>query len=725
MKRILSLFLSALLLATLGVPAAAAGSETDKRLAQVTAKVKGALNIGDEYTSFSGELWENELVPVWNLGWSREGASLSVTATEGGKVLSYNFYEEEKAGSTRNEAFPPAFPAVSQEKARKLAEDFLDQVLDASLESAEFTGSNTVRINSGVYRFSGTILLNGLASPLSFSLTLRSSDGEILRFRRDSLEESVIGDVPSAKAGCSRKDAGALLKSTLALRLEYVLDEEKGTAALRYLPEPGNEYFVDARTGGLVDLTALYEETSKADGGGANNSAVMGAMDSAVPEAAPAEEEAVLSQAELEGIAKLEGVQSKEALDKLLREIPELGLDRYALASASYSLDEESGDVTARLSYTRREDTNFWRRTVSCDGRTGALLGLYSSAPYDRERRASVSESEAREKAEAFLEKLWGEEYAASALRESQAWSEGGFGASHSFTYSQRENGYFLPANTLQAAVDVTDGSISYLGRQWTENVAFDSPEGIISEEEALDAWSGHYELPLVYLNVPVKLDPSRTDIPMANALADMGYTYFYELRLAYVFAEEGIAYSVDARSGQVVRPEQGSSGEAIVYDDLDGHWAAPYLEKLAEYGVGWTGGSCRPSGELTQLDFLALLLSANGQRYDLENKEDVDSLYRSAYSMGVLTVGERDGEKLLSRGETVRLLLDAAGYGATAKLEGIFTCSYADRDEIPGELLGYAALAQGLRLVNGSFSAGRTATRAEAAMLLYNYMNR
>ena len=80
-----------------------------------------------------------------------------------------------------------------------------------------------------------------------------------------------------------------------------------------------------------------------------------------------------------------------------------------------------------------------------------------------------------------------------------------------------------------------------------------------------------------------------------------------------------------------------------------------------------------------------------------------------------------------MTRGETVRMLLNGAGFGGTARLQGIFTCSYADRDQIPADLLGYAALAQGLGMVgaDGDFAAGRNATRAEAAVMLYHLMNR
>lgn len=722
MKRFLSALLSALLLVTLCVPAAAAAEETaDQRLAKVTAKVKATLGIGDEYTTFSGELWENELTPTWSLNWSREEDRISVTATEDGKVLSYNLYLEEDAASPASDSqFPPVFPAVGTEEAQKAAEGFLKRVLDPSLETASFHEGGSTRLSGGVYRLGGDILFNGLPSPLSFSISVRFSDGRVTRFRRDSMEDSFIGGVPSAKAASGRTAAGELLKSTLKLRLEYVLDGEK-SASLRYLPESTDDYYVDAQTGKLVNLTELYREASKADSGGSfqNTNAAMG--DAAAPEASP-EEERGLSQAELEGVAKLEGVQAKEALDQLLREISGLGLEKYALTSAGYSLNEETGVVSASLSYTRREGDSLWRRTVTCDARTGELMGVYSSVPYDKERKAAVSEEEARKIAEDFLSGLWGDEYAASALRESDPWQEGGWGGAHSFAYSQQENGVFLPANSLSVSVDVTDGSISGLSRLWTEGVTFESIEGIVDMDAALDAWFGHYEVQLGYLSSPVKLDLSR--LPGAAELLELGYEYFYELKLGYGLQAGADRYyrGVDARTGEVLSEPSGET--RIVYDDLADHWVAPYAGKLAEYGVGWMGGSLRPEKALTQRDLLALLVSASGYYYD-PAVDEADGLYRCAYNLGILTPGQREDGRFMTRGESVRLMLDAAGYGGVAKLPGIFTCAYEDREELPEELLGYAALAQGLGIIHGSFGAGNTVTRAEAAMMLYNMMNR
>ena len=97
MKRLLSLALSAALLAALTLPAAAAEETQDARLAKVTALVKEALALDTEaYETFHGGLTE-DLVPLWNLSWEGENRSLSVSALEDGTVVSLYRWESETA----------------------------------------------------------------------------------------------------------------------------------------------------------------------------------------------------------------------------------------------------------------------------------------------------------------------------------------------------------------------------------------------------------------------------------------------------------------------------------------------------------------------------------------------------------------------------------------------------------------------------------------------------
>lgn len=70
-----------------------------------------------------------------------------------------------------------------------------------------------------------------------------------------------------------------------------------------------------------------------------------------------------------------------------------------------------------------------------------------------------------------------------------------------------------------------------------------------------------------------------------------------------------------------------------------------------------------------------------------------------------------------------MKLLLNAEGLKAAAQLTGIYTCSYTDKSSIPSEDLGYAALAQGVGMVQGAWAGDRTATRAEGAVMLHKLL--
>lgn len=693
-----------------------ADKTTDQRLMEVASKVKVTLGIGDEYEEFTGNLWENELSPRWNLEWSKESETLSVEAFENGKVTSYYLYENDDSYSTR--AFPPSFPAITRSQSQKIAQEFLNKVLDDG-ETVQFSERSAGRLSTDTQYFSGIILINGLETPLSFSISVRAKDGKVVRFYRDCLEGSYIGGVPSPTPSASSNEAGELLKGTLSLRTEYVLED--GKAVLRFLPEDIDDYYVDVQTGKLVNLTELYSKVDNGETGESNGAN----FDAAMPEAAADKGAGGLTQVELEGISKLEGVLSKEDLDKKVRDISQLGLGKYTLAAANYSLDKETDEVTARLSYTRRDGDDSWRRTISCDAKTGELKSVWSSSPYDKDRKASVTEDKARATVETFLGEYWGTDYSKTELYDSVPWESENWNAAHAFTYAQKENGFFFPENNFNVSVDIEDGSISGFSRNWTEVSEFESPDGILSDSAALDAWFNHYNLRMGYSRIPVKLDPNMSD---AAPLLERGYSYFYSLKLTYTLAESDGAFAtgVNAKTGEIITENRYGEDESIVYSDLDGYAGREKLEALADYGIGWRSEKCEPNKELTQLDYVALLVSADGYLYNAE-EDDVDDLYRRAYNLGILKANDRDDDRVMTRGDVVKMLLDCAGYGEVAQLSGIFSCAYPDAGQIPASLTGYAAIAQGMGIVGveQEFAAGQSATRGEAAEMLYNFMDR
>lgn len=719
MKKFWALMLSAALTAGLCVPALAAGAgPADQRLAAVTQAVKDKLDLDTAgYDQFHGDLTERTPASVWQLSWSGEGGSMDISVTEEGRVLSYSRWSADgdrpvTVGSYGR--FGPAFPALERGEALETALAFLDRVLEDGETAAPDRLDGAEQLSASSYSFSGGVLVNGLPSPFRFSVRV-DGNNQVSRFSLSGTSYTeIIGDVPDPDPAVGQAEAARKLRGTLDLRLEYVLDGDGRTAVLRYLPNAIHDYYADARTGELVDLTALY--SALRTGNGDLNESAMGSLDAGMKNQ--------LTPAELEGVAKLEGVLSREELDAAARKLTALGLDKYTLADAAYTVDRETGDVTARLQYARQVGESYWRRYVTVDGKTGALQAVSSSAWGSEEETAhTVTAAQAMERAEAFLAAQCGGEFARTALYNGdEALAGESRGVSRTFNYTRKENGYFFPANALTVGIDCTDGSVSAYRKNFDWDVTFQSPEGIIGMDAAVDAWLDTYEVRLGYLAAPVKLDPAA---PEFRPLIDQGRSCLYTLKLAYTLEREAYVSGIDAHTGAAVLPAR-EEVEVVSYSDVAGHWVEDMAAKLARYNVGWTGGVMEPDRALTQRDLVALLVSTSGRLYSGE--EDADALYAAAYSMGILEESRRDDGALLTRAEMVKLLLDCAGYGSIANIPGIFRCDFADAADIPEEYMGYAALAQGLGLMegsDGSFLPGDGATRAQAAAMLYRYLDR
>ena len=722
MKRLLSLTLAAALLAALTLPAAAAEEAQDARLARVTSLVKEALALDtDSYETFRGDLSE-ALVPVWDLSWEGERRSLSVQALEDGTVASLYRWESSPSAACSGDGFP-SFPETGGTEDRAAAEAFLARVLRkgeaVELEDAE----GAAFLGGSDSTWSGTIVLNGLPSPLHYSI--RAEDGLVKHFSRDVPETAGVGGVPSPEPSAGAAKAREDLAGTLKLRLEYVLETAGGArAVLRYVPEAGaHEFLADGKTGELIDLTELEAQMRQGyrAAGGDNGAPAPTAK------AELAADEAGLTRVELEGVQQLEGVLSKEELDKALRAESGYGLRGYALTGTSYEseagTDGRAGRVLCTLRYARTDGGERLARNITVDAKTGDVDSVWSSAPYGREEK--VSEEEALKQAEAFLKTRFPDRSLVlyRTDREIMPWRTENQPYRH-FTFAQAVNGLPFRGNAVHVGIDNADGSVYSLSSSWDESVTFDGANGMVSMETALSAWAGTYEAVLAYRNVPQKL--SKAD-PAQAKLLEQGTEYGYALRLAYGLERAESCAGVDAKTGAPVREERDGVRQPLSYDDLAGSSAKADVEKLARYGAGYAGGKFRPSQNVTQWELVALVYSLRGAALEPEavEKDGRENAYYEAYRLGLLRSSERDDGAVLSRGDVIKMLLNAAGYGPAARLGGIYTCGYSDKDSIPAEGLGYAAIAGALGMASDVYAGSRTATRGEAASMLCRVLER
>ena len=718
MKRMVSLFLTAALAAGLALPAAAAEDTADARLAQVTQAVKDTLDLDtSQYDTFYGDCFDQVQASQWSLYWEGSTGSLSIDALEDGTILWYDLNLEESYSDPGLPSYPQGGDPAS---AKEAAQAFLDKVLRPGVESVELgepDGGET--LGESDCSFSGNLLFYGLPSPLSFFITVDRESNQVVRFSRDPAYSAYFGEIPAAAPGVEQDEAAQALKSALSLSLEYVLPEEGSTqAVLRYARSLQDEYYVDAQTGELVNLSQLRREMAGIGMGGGD------ASEDSSAESAPGASNG-LSQAEQEGIQKLEGVLSGEELDRQLRTQEAYGLEDYTLIAASYRLVEGTDGVedtvqcTLRYQFPQEEGTA--SRTFTVDAKSGQVERLWSYLPWDQEQRPALTQDQAQARAEEFLQDFCPDRISHLALAEVPEDAEGESG-SYSFLFERQENGYFFPEHFYGVSISARDGSVCGLSYVYDESVTFAPPEGLISEQEALDAWMDTYTVTLGYLQVPEKLDAGD---PEAAPYLQMGMEDFYRLKLGYSLErEDDFSYlGVDAQTGAVVRQEERQT--QLTYQDLSGHWAREAIESLAAYGVGYEGETFAPDQAMTQWDLVALLYSVTYYPLDpaAATQEERSGAYAAAYRLGALTARERQDDAPLTRSQAVQLLLNAQGLREAAGLAGIYTCSYTDRDSIPAEEMGYAALAQGIGMVQGTWAGSRTATRAEGAVMLHKLL--
>lgn len=725
MKRTLCLLLCAALLAT---PAAAASesSTTDQRLSQVTQTVKNILQLDNSYTSFHGELQEDPLRTLWRLEWTTDDQStLSVTADEDGTIYRYQYTPA--SSDSQSSSRLPAFPSVSQETARQTAQNFANTVLQG-YESVDLSQSDDTPIlaTSHTHSFSADLQLYGLPSPIALNVAVDGDTGTLLRYSRTDSYTTYVGTpVDPASLGLSADrsqnaqaydKATALLGDETTLLLEYVLNDDGKTASLRYLPASTDDWYVDAKTGKLTNLTqttrALYDKY-----GGAIGST--GSADAAAESSA----NSGLSDAEQAGIAQMEGVLDKQTLDSKMRSWPELGLTGYNLATCSYAIDAESGTVYANMRYTRTEGNNLRHQRIQVNAKTGEIENIYGSSWIEAGFTPKYTLKDAQAIAESFLSRLWPDQYKTCALYESTEADPDSDTAEHVFFYSQKVNGYFFPRNSITISVNALTGAVTYLTRSFDAQPAFDSADGLISAEAAHAAWMDTFDTRLGYLEVPEEASASAE----GAQLAEMGYPFVDRLTLAFYLEQPTRMQGIDAKTGQPIAWQSG--GQDITYSDLSSTWAASAAQALALYDVGWLGGTLQPTKPLTQLDLMALLCSVDGYLVDLSEEDAADQIYDYAISSGMLSRSAREDDRLITRAELVKVILDNGGYGDAAQIPGIFRCTFSDAQDIPEAYYGYAAIAQGLHMVSGDeagrFATSQTATREEAISMLYQFMAR
>lgn len=719
MKKLLCIFLSAALLAALAVPSLAAAppeESMDAAMEDVTLAVKETLQIGDGYTEFSGD-WSDGVSGRWNFYWSGDDGSLSVSADADGKVMDYWRYSSAES-SDHFYGFDPQFPALSETEAEKQAEGWLSRLMGEG-ETARIDTRRT-ELDDGSYRYGGVICLDGLDSPITFSMQLLG-DGTLRSYDRSDAYMGYVGSIPAADAKVTEQEAADALADVVEMELYWVSDGAGG-ASLRYVPSFAR-HIVDAESGEPVDMDARYAEFNVVGYG--PETGVM-TMEAAAMDVAGGNGLTEIEQAAVAGYA--EAMEADE-LDALLRGIETLGLDDgFALLGASYSQTTD-GDIHCDLTYTKTmtddqlygysrenyEELLSWgdeltiRKYLRVDAKDGTLESVSTYYPL-WEKDGEERRTDTKSIAEAFLAEAASGEYAQSALCTLSSFSD-------ETVWAQVEGGYFYPENRLTVVVNEASCTVDEYERDWEDDVTFGS-DRIVKESKAVAAYIDALDVTLGYSAWPVFVSES-ADYAVYNDY--YGYSWVEQLKLAWYYTGTDAIAGVDAVSGEIVSDTPDGAG--YTYTDLDGCEAKKAIERLGAAGIGFDGGSFVPDEGLDMRTAATLLLQAAG--YDPSGWDD-ERLGEFFVSNGMIESGAWKPESAVSRMDFLKMLLGASRYGAACQLEGVWQTEYEDWAVVSKADRGYAALAQALGLVtDGQLKPSALCTRAMAAQMLCAFLDR
>lgn len=667
--------------------------------------VKERIGIPAEYSEFYSETHAEDNGTEYSLYWNTpyeeytDDKNITVTVNDKDDITAYSY----SFGSADRD---PGFGALTEEEIKTVAVKWLGNINPGWM--AELPEDKTSSYSFGVFSTSGRVRFDRYVNGLRFSddgvsVTVDNRTGEVINMYADW---TYADSVPSADKAISAEKAGELFFDGSPMELRYIRNADSNKAIPVYMPKDST-YKVDALTG------EEFKEFSYYSGGSGGTAAEKNA---ATEDAASYDRG--LTDAEIENLDKVEGLLPKSKLRSLAENLENTGiksaefksLDYYHSRVFSHDGSEDEAKYTAELIYNGK-DLNYY---ISLDAKTGKLLSLYS---YDRvyypdteEKDGKIDYDSAFKSAREFVDKYSGcgenvklEEPADKKNRKSNYY----------FNFIRHEKDLPLYENNVSVSVDNNTGMIRSYSKYWDEDLEFESADGIISVDEAKAVLLENAGMILSYEKQQGE----------SNVVPQIGMVY----SLSY-----DVPAVVDAKTGKILdysgTEYVPGASEVVFPKDISGHYAEGKINRLIDSGVlklGEGETDFRPDDVITVKELLAFV-SGLKTGY-IPYNESNDYIAKTARGWGILKEDNVDLDSAAERQDGAKYIVRVLGYGRIAELSGIFTTNFADDFAISDDVKGYVAIAKGLNIVggdeNGCFNPNAALTRADAAIMIYNYL--
>ena len=673
MKKIISVLLCVCM--TVGIMSAAFAADTDD-MKKVLETVKSRIGSTDEYDKFeSSTETDDEGATAYIFEWSssENKTNLSVTAYSDGTVVDYMIY-----GRNGIDESVPISERASKAQLKAAAEGFVKQL---NPEIAENLKVDDISVNTDSAEAHITEYKNGYP--------IENSDGNIRidlagkKLFYFSIDYAQNGKFETGEV-ISHDEAVKNFKEKLGAELYYSVDgkwnkdgEYEQTIAPKYRIKDTDKY-ISAVSGEVVRPEEVYMlyKTADAKGGMANEAAA----------------DTGFTDAELGEFDDIEKLIAPERAFEIVKNIKCADIPDVKFEDVSKNLTKNYRDTTREYNfyYYKYDDETATDFSASVNAENGEVLSFNSYTYAVRNngdgKEPEISDDKAKQIAGGAIKELAPEK-------------------SSEYKFDSVDNGRSVFVRFVND-IPVEGDSIYVDVDPKTEKVS----------SYNISCTSG--EFPVVSDAISVS---EAEDIFIKEAGYDIKYIYDdkdKEYKLCYAF--EDSYGKIDPLTGKY---DSYKMPEIEGYTDISGHYAEEAINALAESEIGFEGTELKPDEPIKQKEFAALVQRVIQDNYKAVIGDDYD--YDSLYDyIDFIAPEEMNPDAAVTRRDAAKFTVRAMGYIDVAKLD-IFKPMFNDMTED----VGYASILAGLKILNGdgngNFNPEGVLTRAQALIIVYNYLNR
>lgn len=660
-------------------------AENNAKIQEVLLSVKERIGVTDEFDVFLSDEHSNRGITTYNFSWKStkdNNKRLNITATTSGLIIDYYFYDGEDYYSKT-----PAFSDISIEDAKIKAQALISSLNPMVKDKIIIEDNGVQDLYQNGFSFSLKRVENGI--PVMYNtgnIRLNSDATKILSFNMTYYENLTFSD---ASEIMTLEDAQKIYNEKIGMELEYRAKYDyKGkaiTAYPVYIPIISDKY-VNAITGELEEFLSdniyVFNEKAESVGGATNDSA--------------SRNMATLSDAEMEEFEKINSLKSKDELLKIIKNNKyikiddDLNLINYYTSKSNYE-----NKYTANFSF-EKSDGEYKYAFVAIDMKTGEIITYYNKS----EKAYNEKSNNLLKDAEIFKLKEEAVTYFAGNKKNEYKYNE------EDDNYIRYINGIPFKDNNISIDISKDTGEITSYRISYND-IEFPDLKDVISIDAAIEN---------LFLQVPYEVFYGRMNSSDTQA------------KLIYVL-RDSLPHYIDAYSGKLLNysNEEYKPESFTGYTDIEGHYAENQIETLAKFGICFEEENCKPDSPITQKDFIALLVSTFKSKRGivLKESEAYSSEYMIAESENIISTDEMQPNEPVTREISAKFFINAMGYQEIANISHIYSCPFSDVYNYKGHI----SILKGLNIIKGNgndlFNPNGILTRADAMIMIFNYLSR